>query len=543
MLKISKSLIMTFLVMFLFTPSSFAATAIPFTINLSEIVNVTGTPRIAVDVGGVTRYATYASGSGTSTLTFTYSMVAGDVDLDGATVSSPIDLNGGTIKDLAGNDLSPLTFTAPNTTNVKVNYPSLGMDFIYDADGRYTLNGTAYNDLNSFLSAAGGTFSRASVGTYFDSAGILQTAASSMPRFDYEPVTHVAKGFLIEESRTNVVKYSEDFANGSNWFNTQMSVTPNVAISPAGTTTAELLTRTGTSGGVYQQQLYSGSTGTYTVSIFAKAATIGNQFGLRIQGTYPDRGDVKFNLATGVVISTLASGNYTNASATIKHVGNGWYRLTLTVTANTSNVSRVLIGPTDSTLSTGGWEAADAILSDVYVWGAQLEQGAFATSYIPTTTAAVTRPADYLTIPTGAWYNQSAGTFYDDTEWVSIAGANYPMLFRVDDTTNNNRWNAFYKQSTSTIGVDAFNSGISQGSWFSMTTSTSGTKKLAAAQSLNNANAAFDGIIQTLDTTWTPPTITRLVLSGGSSTASIWQKSLKYYPLRVSDDQLQLLTQ
>jgi hypothetical protein len=173
-------------------------------VNLSEAVTVNtggGTPRIAVDVGGVTRYATYTSGSGTSALTFTYDAVLGDVDLDGVSVSSPIQLNGGTMKDAAGNDAT-LTFTAPNTSNVKVNYPSLGMDFVYDADGRYTLNGTAYNDLSSFLTATGGTFTRASIGKYYDVAGILQTAASSVPRFDYDPITHAAKGILIEEGRT-----------------------------------------------------------------------------------------------------------------------------------------------------------------------------------------------------------------------------------------------------------------------------------------------------------------------------------------------------
>ena len=72
------------------------------------------------------------------------------------------------------------------------------MDFIYDADGRYTLNGTAYNDLTSFLGASGGTFSRASIGTYFDSSGTLQTASSGTPRFDHAPITHAPKGILID---------------------------------------------------------------------------------------------------------------------------------------------------------------------------------------------------------------------------------------------------------------------------------------------------------------------------------------------------------
>jgi hypothetical protein len=106
-----------------FSAPAIAAVSIPFTVNLSEAVTVDttgGTPRIAVDVGGITRYATYTSGSGTNTLIFTYTMVSGDVDLDGVTLSSPIQLNGGTIKDLVGNNAA-LTFAVPNTSGVIIN--------------------------------------------------------------------------------------------------------------------------------------------------------------------------------------------------------------------------------------------------------------------------------------------------------------------------------------------------------------------------------------------------------------------------------------
>ncbi len=219
--KLSSILATLLLVSLVSCPASYAATSIPFTITTSEAVNVTGTPRIQIDVGGVTRYATYTSGTGASSLTFTYTMVAGDVDLDGVTLTSPMQLNGGTIKDLRGNDAA-LTFVVSNTSNVKVNYPSLGMDFVADADGRYTINGTVYNDLSSFLSAAGGTFARASVGTYYDSTGTLQAAASGAPRFDYDPVTHTAKGILIEEQRTNLFSRSTELDNAA-W--TKLNIT------------------------------------------------------------------------------------------------------------------------------------------------------------------------------------------------------------------------------------------------------------------------------------------------------------------------------
>jgi hypothetical protein len=98
---------------------SFAAT-LNFTVNASEAVTVTGTPRLAIDVGGTTRYATYASGSGTSALTFAYAVQPGDFDANGITLASPVDLNGGSIADIAGNPASGLAFTLPDTSALKV---------------------------------------------------------------------------------------------------------------------------------------------------------------------------------------------------------------------------------------------------------------------------------------------------------------------------------------------------------------------------------------------------------------------------------------
>ena len=97
-----------------------AAASLDFTVAASEPVMVTGTPRIAIDVGGVTRHAAYASGTGTAALTFSYVVQAGDFDADGITLAAPLDLNGGTLTDVAGNPASSLTFTAPDTSSLKV---------------------------------------------------------------------------------------------------------------------------------------------------------------------------------------------------------------------------------------------------------------------------------------------------------------------------------------------------------------------------------------------------------------------------------------
>ncbi|WP_161957399.1 arabinofuranosidase catalytic domain-containing protein [Aestuariivirga litoralis] len=97
-----------------------AAATLAFTVTASESVVVTGTPRIAIDVGGVTRHATYAAGSGGTALTFSYAVQAGDFDGNGITLVSPIDLAGGSIADQVGNPANPLTFTLPDTSALKV---------------------------------------------------------------------------------------------------------------------------------------------------------------------------------------------------------------------------------------------------------------------------------------------------------------------------------------------------------------------------------------------------------------------------------------
>jgi large repetitive protein len=87
----------------------------------NEAVNVTGSPRIPLVLTSGNKYITYASGTGTTALTFTYPVVGGDISIAGTvSLTSPIGLNSGTIKDLAGNNAT-LTFTPPATSTVAFN--------------------------------------------------------------------------------------------------------------------------------------------------------------------------------------------------------------------------------------------------------------------------------------------------------------------------------------------------------------------------------------------------------------------------------------
>ena len=93
---------------------------VAFAVTFSEIMTVSGTPRIPVDVGGTTRYANYVSGTGTNKLTFTYTVVDPDADGNGISLDNSIDINGGVLTDRAENSLSSLSFTPPNTSGIIV---------------------------------------------------------------------------------------------------------------------------------------------------------------------------------------------------------------------------------------------------------------------------------------------------------------------------------------------------------------------------------------------------------------------------------------
>ncbi len=97
-----------------------AGQALDFTVHWTKNVTVTGTPQLALTVGAATVYATYLSGSGTTSLVFRYTVAAGDTAASGITVASPLDLNGGTIADGATN-AAALTFTPPSASGVQVD--------------------------------------------------------------------------------------------------------------------------------------------------------------------------------------------------------------------------------------------------------------------------------------------------------------------------------------------------------------------------------------------------------------------------------------
>jgi hypothetical protein len=236
------------------------------------------------------------------------------------------------------------------------------------------------------------TFTRASVGRAVNRIGLLAAKPANAARFRFHPTTGVSEGLLVEPQRTNLLLRSEEFDNAS-WTATSCTVTANSTAAPDGTTTADTLAATATSGNVAQAVTITAGRGA-ALSVFAKA-NASSWLYLRISdGT--NTVETWFNLSAGTVgTNTAGAGNNLFSQDTIEAMGNGWYRCALEVTTTTVTTLTATIAPAaaDSTAPANG--------NSIFAWGAQLEAESTltnATSYIPTTSATVTRSADNLSL-------------------------------------------------------------------------------------------------------------------------------------------------
>jgi hypothetical protein len=341
----------------------------------------------------------------------------------------------------------------------------------------------------------------------------------------------------VEEARTNLLTGSADFT-ATYWpVATNAVVTANDTTSPDGTTNADKLADNTTAG--VQHRLYRDYTFTaasHTLSVFAKR---NDHRWLRLfffDGTTSFFGN--FDLLNGAVGNKQAS-----TTTTITSFGNGWYRCTMTATtaAAAGNIQMVMLPSDDSAvpvLYTGTG-------TSLWLFGAQLEAGAFATSYIPTIASTVTRSADVATI-TGSlfsqWYGQNEGTLVFGGTVLGATGFSWPVV--ASDNTSANRF-SMYRSGTFNAGFIS-TANVTQLEIASSGVAANAPFKMAVTAQTNSGNYSFNGDIGSIDTTITMPTVNRLSL--GSSAAGSAEylnghiRSIQYYPVRAADFQLQALT-
>jgi hypothetical protein len=391
------------------------------------------------------------------------------------------------------------------------------------------------------------TFTRASTATFVGSNGLIQTAAIDNPRFDYDPVTLAAKGLLIEQQRTNLVTYSEQFDNAA-WATGDGGaavVTSNTTTAPSGVNVADTLND---NSGVAVLGRKNGAvvvsgTGTYTASIFVKNSTSNcASIRLSLAGGTAVIGELVLDTVNGAAQwRTGVSGT----SFSVTSFGNGWFRFSATITDNGTGNNVVALEVRPAFASTYSPTINAAATGAIFVYGAQLEAGAFATSYIPTVASQVTRSADTASM-TGTnfsdWYNQSEGTFVASFQNVVDTVGGGKAVFSANDGTNNNRI-AMITTSALVEGRIVVGGVATNPAQRAITPNAVAKSAIGAAA--GNAVQFTNGVLNSQVTPSSLPTVNRLEI--GANLASTFLnghiRQISYYNTRLLDSQLQTLTQ
>jgi hypothetical protein len=363
---------------------------------------------------------------------------------------------------------------------------------------------------------------------------VLLTAASGVPRFDHNPTTDESLGFLIEEQRTNICLQSEDL--DTTWSETRATLALNNRVSPAGTLTVDTLIASTDNDTHFTTQTFTGTAASYTFSVYAKSSGL-SHVALRLYNGSSQVGLAYYNLSTG------ATGTVTAGTASIQSVGNGFYRciLTATLAASASCTAEIYLANADNSNSFAG----DAF-NGVSLWGMQVELGAFPTSYIATTSATVTRNADAASM-TGtnfsSWYNAGEGTIYAD--WITGAAGTSRYLVSLEGAAESTRIDININTSN-IINPRTVVSGSAVASLTAGTYTSDSSAKIAFGYKNISYASSLSGVTAVTASTagLIPPNLSSLqigrISSGGYLNGTI--RKLAYYPLRVTNAQLQALT-
>ena len=372
------------------------------------------------------------------------------------------------------------------------------------------------------------TFTRGSEATFVNAQGLIEsTASNDAPRIDYSTG---AKAFLLENQSTNLITQSELFSDAS-WGKQATIVDANSIISADGTQNASKIQSTQTGSALVSVSYPTLTVGnTYTFSCFAKK---GNNDWIRLAHISSGGTGCWFDLENGVV------GTVNSQSATIEDYGNGWYKCTNTFIATAStHANLVFIGICDADGSTN----AGIVGQNDYLWGAQLEQQSYATSYIPTSGASATRNQELCNNATPV-INSEEGTLYAE-----ISALADDLSFRVvsiSDGTNNNTIKLGYRSDTNAIYVEVKSASVGTAFLVYTTTSITDFHKIAFKYRLNDFSLWIDGVNVLNDSSGSVPVgLSQLSFNRGDVNNSFFgnTKGLKYYPKALADVQLEDLT-
>jgi hypothetical protein len=376
--------------------------------------------------------------------------------------------------------------------------------------------------------------SASNAATRINAQGFIETVADNVPRLDY-PLGGIANGcpaLLVEPSAQNICLQSAAFGT-SPWGTVSTTVTVNTSATADpfnGNTADKLVANSGLANHWLERN--SVQTGNHTFSVFAKAAEYGF---IRLIDVNASRYNASFTLS--------GSGSSSGTGSSIQNYGNGWYRCVVTYDGGGASVYNSLIGiPTAATTINYNGDGT----SGVYIFGAQLETGSIATSYIPTTTAAITRGADVIN-KTGvsSLIGQTEGTLYAEVDIRTFA--NIGMIATISDGTAANRIDV-YKYTDSKIYFDRISSTQSAATGLGSAALTAGIFKVAVAYKSGDTTMYINGaqIGTTQTQTFTFAALTKITIGVNRADNALFFndriRSVALYTTRLTNAQLQALT-
>jgi hypothetical protein len=363
----------------------------------------------------------------------------------------------------------------------------------------------------------------------------LKTAAANEWPREFDPVTGECLGRSVWESRTNLLLRSEEFNDGA-WTKSDSTISGNQLIAPDGTLTADKLIASATTAAHEIVQSITPAAATYTLSFFAKA---GEYRYIQCSNTLVGTQFINFDLVGGVVGSSSV---YTG---TITSVGNGWFRCTATVAS-----AGGAFGQRISLITTLTAVRRESFLGDgysgIYIWGAQLEAGAFATPYTPTVASQVTRLADSA-VMTGtnfsSWFNPSEGAFFVEGRRDATSNV-FPNLAVASDGTSNNRILISIYGGANQPAFDVVSGNATQCALTKTGVGAGVFAKVAGSYQTNSFIMTANGAAVETDVSGVVPVVNQLTI--GASIGNIYTngyiRRLTYYPQALTSANLQAIT-
>lgn len=368
-----------------------------------------------------------------------------------------------------------------------------------------TPNGYKEGKLYSVIPSDGSgdlSVTRATTATRVNASGLVESMGNNVPRLDYSNGT--CPSLLVEPQRTNYINYSSSFDNAAWEKQLGASVTANTTTAPDGTMSADTLT---IAPNQYMYQLQGLSSGTsYTISFYCKVASGTKQFNMV---TYSPSGNINYS-------PTL--------TATTE-----WQRFEFTITANATASTSIYPVLVDSFAS-----------GSFFIWGAQMEVGSYPTSYIPTTSASVTRNADVVS-KTGisSLIGQTEGTMFLDVDFTEVSDYNGWFM---KDVANFDTFAFIQRETSGIIAVGYYGSGALQARIETAPSQPIGRYKIGFGYKNNDFVLYINGTQIGTDTSGSVSGLMNFLDAHYSSTGSTLQNAIALWKTRLTNTQLQTLT-